>query len=208
MIMFEKKLEDAVWTAHSLFERGKTSGSSANMSFRHGDQIYISASGTCFGTLTEKDFAVISLAGDPLSERKPSKEWPLHLALYEKSPEVEAVIHTHSTYSVLWSFVPQIPELDCIPDHTPYLKMKLGTVGLIPYEKPGSEALFSAFRQRVKASDGFLLKNHGPVVPGKTMLDAFYCLEELEESARIAWELYRAGLDLISSTETGLAHGV
>ena len=158
--MFEKKLEDAVWTAHSLFERGKTSGSSANMSFRHGDQIYISASGTCFGTLTEKDFAVISLAGDPLSERKPSKEWPLHLALYEKSPEVEAVIHTHSTYSVLWSFVPQIPELDCIPDHTPYLKMKLGTVGLIPYEKPGSEALFSAFRQRVKASDGFLLKNH------------------------------------------------
>lgn len=55
--------------------------------------------------------------------------------------------------------MPAASEQDCIPDHTPYLKMKLGTV-----------------------------------VPGKTVMDAFYCLEELEESARIAWELYRAGL--------------
>lgn len=31
----EQKLKDAVWAAHSLFERGKTSGSSANMSFYH-----------------------------------------------------------------------------------------------------------------------------------------------------------------------------
>ena len=104
------------------------------------------------------------------------------------------MLHTHSCYAVLWSFVPGLPEQDCIPDHTPYLKMKLGTVGTVPYEKPGSQALFDAFRQRVEQSDGFLLKNHGPVVPGKDMMDAFYCLEELEESARIAWELFRAGL--------------
>ena len=73
--------------------------------------------------------------------------------------------------------------------------MKLGSVGLIPYEKPGSPALFEAFRERVGKSDGFLLKNHCPIVPGKSNMDAFYCLEELEESAHIAWELRRAGLD-------------
>lgn len=190
----EQKLEQAVWAAHSLFERGKTTGSSANMSFRHEGKIYITASGSCFGTLRAEDFAVVSMDGTPLGERKPSKEWPLHLALFEKSPEIGAVIHTHSSYSVLWSFVPGLPEQDCIPDHTPYLKMKLGTVGTVPYEKPGSQALFDAFRQRVAQSDGFLLKNHGPVVPGKDVMDAFYCLEELEESARIAWELFRAGL--------------
>ena len=43
--VLEQKINDAVWTAHSLFERGKTSGSSANMSFRHQNYIYISASG-------------------------------------------------------------------------------------------------------------------------------------------------------------------
>ena len=94
---------------------------------------------------------------------------------------------------VLFSFLPAKSENDCIPPHTPYLKMKLGRVGLIPYEKPGSQALFSAFGERVLNSEGFLLKQHGPVVPGKTIMDAFYSLEELEDSTRIAWELYREG---------------
>ena len=190
----DEKLREAVWICRSLFERGKTAGSSANMSFRCGDRVYITASGTCFGTMKEEDFTWISLDGTAAGERKPSKEWPLHLALYEKSQEVGAVIHTHSRACVLWSFVPGLTERDCVPDHTPYLKMKLGTVGLIPYEKPGSQELFDAFRARVRDSDGFLLKQHGPVVPGRTVMDAFYCLEELEESGAVAWEPYRAGI--------------
>lgn len=197
----QKKLEEAAWVCRSLFERGKTSGSSANMSFRHGDCIYVTASGTCFGTMKPEDFTAMAMDGAVLGERKPSKEWPLHMALYRKSEKTGAVIHTHSPYSILWSFVPGLPEKDCIPDHTPYLKMKLGTVGLIPYEKPGSAELFEAFRERAEDSDGFLLKQHGPVVPGTSVMDAFFCLEEMEESARVAWELYRAGLP--EETESG-----
>ena len=152
-----QKLKDAVWIGRSLFERNKTAGSSANMSFFHDGRMYISQSGSCFGTLKEDEFAVMDMNGECLSSSKPSKEWPLHLALYEKSEDIGAVIHTHSTYSVLWTFVPDLSEHDCIPDHTPYLKMKLGTVGLVPYEKPGSDALFAAFRERVHESQGYLL---------------------------------------------------
>ena len=43
--------EQALWIAHSLFDRGKTSGTTANLSFRYGDLIYITCSGSCFGTL-------------------------------------------------------------------------------------------------------------------------------------------------------------
>jgi len=192
--MIYDKINTAIWIAHSLFNRGKTTGSSANMSFRDGDNIYITCSGSCFGLINENDFAVMTLDGKVTGEKKPSKEWPLHLALYNKSPEIGAVIHTHSTYSVLWSFIPSDNEADCIPDNTPYLKMKLGTVGLVPYEKPGSKELFSAFEKKLTQSDGYILKNHGPVVPGKSLMDAFYCLEELEESCRIAWELKRSGI--------------
>lgn len=191
--LLNEKQSAAAWTARSLFERGKTSGSSANISFRHGNLIYISASGSCFGTMSREDFTPILPDSPSPSGKKPSKEWPLHMILYENSPDTMAVIHTHSTYSVLWSFVPGLPEHDCIPGHTPYLNMKLGSVGLVPYEKPGSAALFEAFRKRAGKSNGYLLKHHGPVVPGKSIMDAFYCLEELEESARIAWELYRVG---------------
>ena len=147
-----------------------------------------------FGTLKADEFAVMDMNGASLSGSKPSKEWPLHLKVYQKKPGTGAVIHTHGTYGVLWSFVPAEDETDVIPDHTPYLKMKLGKVGLVPYEKPGSQALFDAFEQRVMDSDGYLLKQHGAVVPGKSLMDAFFCLEELEESARIAWMLRQAGL--------------
>ena len=111
--------------------------------------------------------------------------------LYQSDAAVRAVIHTHSTYSVLWSctgYAAAHP-FNCIPPITPYLDMKLGPVGLVPYEKPGSEELFAAFGNVLGKSSGFLLKQHGPVVPGRDVMDAFFRLEELEESARIAWEL-------------------
>ncbi len=183
------KIEQAVWIAKSLFERGKTAGSTANISFRFQDRICISGSGTCFGTLKEDDFAIIDLDGNYLEGRKPSKEYPLHLALYHKSDKIQAVLHTHSFYAALWSCINHEKENDCIPAYTPYLGMKLGTVGMIPYAKPGSEELFAAFREKLNDSDGYLLRNHGPIVGGSDLMDAFCILEELEESAKIAWEL-------------------
>lgn len=158
----KEKLEQAIWAAKSLFDRGKTSGSSANMSFRHGNRIYMTGSGTCFGLLKPEDFSVLSLAGEHMEGLKPSKELPLHMALYRKSDGVGAVLHIHSPYGVIWSCLDHEHEKDCIPPHTPYLAMKLGTVGLIPYERPGSQELFTAFEARVNDSDGYLLRNHGP----------------------------------------------
>lgn len=190
----EQKLRDAVWIGKSLFERNKTSGSSANMSFLHEGKVYISRSGSCFGALEKEDFSVLDLEGNCLAENKPSKEWPLHLMVYQKKPGTGAVIHTHGTYAVLWSFVDVEDVSNAIPAYTPYLNMKLGKVGLVPYEKPGSQALFDAFGKRVMDSQGYLLRQHGAVVPGKNLMDAFYCLEELEESAKIAWMLRQSGL--------------
>lgn len=184
----ERKTEEALWAAHSLFGRGKTAGSTANISFRHGDFVYISASGTCFGTLKKEEFSVIDLEGNHVAGPKPSKEFPLHLKLYQEK-NAGAVIHTHSFYCALWSCLEHENPQDVIPQYTPYLKMKVGTIGLIPYAPPGSRELFQAFGEKINDSDGYLLKNHGPVVAGKDMMTAFAALEELEESAKIAWYL-------------------
>lgn len=44
-------MEDTIWVAHSLFERGRTAGSTANISFRYNGQMYISRTGSCLGRL-------------------------------------------------------------------------------------------------------------------------------------------------------------
>lgn len=183
------KMEIACWIANSLFMRNRVNGSSANMSFCHKDHIYITSSGTCFGSLDEDDFSELDFSGKLLNGRKPSKEFPLHQMLYQKTSKVQAVIHTHSFYSTIWSCLKHKNSNDIIPRYTPYLEMKIGKIGLIPYAPPGTKELFLAFAERVNLSDGYILANHGPIIAGKNLLEAFYGLEELEESAKIAWHL-------------------
>ncbi len=187
--MLREKLSTAIWIAKSLFDRGKTSGSTANMSFRHHDRIYITGSGTCFGTLHEDSFSAVSMDGKHLEGIAPSKEFPLHSILYGKNDQVQAVIHTHSFYAALWSCLDHSDPTDVIPNYTPYLRMKVGAIGLVPYAKPGSQELFDFFAQKIGLSDGYLLQNHGPVIGGASLMEAFFGIEELEESARIAWSL-------------------
>lgn len=189
----QEKLEQAVWVAHSLFERGRTSGSSANMSFLHQGNLYITASGTCFGRLTEKDFAVLNGQGRNISGRKASKEYPLHQYYYEKDPSIQCVIHTHGPWAVLWSCRSFEREEDIIPRYTPYLEMKVGKIGLVPYAPPGSPELFAAFQAALPKGDAYLLKNHGGIVGGTSILEDFYGIEELEESARVACMIERNG---------------
>ena len=185
--ILKKKFDDTIWAAASLFSRGKLAGSAGNISFLHNGKIYISGSGTCFARLTEDSFSEVELDTGAIRGIKPSKELPLHMTLYRHRPDVGAIIHTHSFYSVLWSCMEELDGSDCIPSYTPYLKMKVGTVGLVPYAPPGSQELFEAFEACVDKSGAYLLQNHGPVVGGKDIMNAFYNLEELEESAHVAF---------------------
>ena len=209
----EGKLKLACRIAKSYFDRGMGSGTTGNLSFMHDGKIYITASGTCFGFLTPEDFAVVPYpaqegaadagsknvsAADAGVGRKPSKELPLHEMVYDKllaAGQTEgAVIHTHSTYAVLWSCVPGLDPKNCVPENTPYLKMQLGACGIIPYEKPGSKELFDAFRRESGDLNGWILSHHGPIVGGKDLMQAFGRSEELEESCKVAWMLRQAGL--------------
>ncbi len=177
-------LDNAIEIAASLFERGKTSGSSANMSLRYQETIYITRSGSSFRNLTYDDFVI----PNKFQGRRPSKELPLHETMYT-NPSIHAVIHTHSFYSTLWSCLMHQDSLDIVPSYTPYLTMQLGKIKEIPYHNPGSIELFTAFKEAYDGRLGLLLKNHGPIVGHETLEKAFNGLEELEESCKIAWHL-------------------
>ena len=94
-----KRLEPAAWVARTLFQRGRVTGNTGNISLRIGERIYVSASGSTFASLTEAQFGVTDLDGRILEGPKMSKEWPLHLAVYRARRKVGAVIHTHSPVS-------------------------------------------------------------------------------------------------------------
>lgn len=177
-------IQDAIWVANSLFIRNKVSGSSANMSIKIDGDLFITRSGSCFGNLSENDFCHIGLEDKQI---KPSKELPLHEYLYENNSDIKAVIHTHSTYSTLASclYKPIEEGYVEIGSPTPYLKIKVGKVGWVEYAEPGSEELFSKFKNSLKKGcDAYLLKNHGVIIGAENIMEAFYKLEEFEEACK------------------------
>ncbi len=169
----------------SLFERGLTAGSSGNISARLDDGYLVTPTNSCLGFL---DAATISkLDGDGLhrSGDAPTKELPLHLAVYQARPGARALVHLHSTYATLVSCLADTDPADAIPPITPYAVMRLGKVPVLPYARPGSADIVPAVLAAAADHSALLLANHGPVVAGASLDAAVYAAEELEEAAKL-----------------------
>ncbi len=74
---------------------------------------------------------------------------------------------------------------DVLPPITAYYVMRVGTLPLVPYFAPGDLDLAKAVREMASDHHAVLLANHGPVVAGKSLEDAVYATEELEETAKL-----------------------
>jgi ribulose-5-phosphate 4-epimerase/fuculose-1-phosphate aldolase len=177
--------EDIARLGKSLFERGLTAGSSGNISVRLDEGWLLTPTNSCMGfldpaTISKLDWQGNLLAGDP-----PSKEHFLHNAVYQQRPDSHAVVHLHSTHSVAVSCLPGVNPENVIPPLTAYYVMRVGTLPLVPYFRPGDPKLGVAVGALAGKHAAVLLANHGPVVAGKSLEAAVYAMEELEETAKL-----------------------
>ena len=171
--------------AKSLFDRGLTIGSSGNISVRLDDGWLMTPTGSSMGNLDPNEISKLDLSGNLISGNNPTKESFLHIAMYDERPDSRAVVHLHSTHSVAVSCLADIDKENVLPPITAYYVMKIGTLPLVPYFPPGDINLAKAVKEMASNHHAVLLANHGPVVAGKTLEDAVYAIEELEETARL-----------------------
>ena len=177
--------DQIVRLAKSMFERGLTFGSSGNISARVDDGWLMTPTGSTMGTLDPAKISKLDNDGEHISGDKPTKESFLHQVMYEKRHGTGAVVHLHSTHSVAVSCLSDINKKNVLPPITAYYVMKIGTMPLIPYFPPGDLDLAKAVREMASDHHALLLANHGPVVAGKSLEDAVYAIEELEETAKL-----------------------
>jgi ribulose-5-phosphate 4-epimerase/fuculose-1-phosphate aldolase len=171
--------------AKSIFDRGLTFGSSGNISVRLDDGWLMTPTGSTMGNIDPARISKLDEAGQHVSGDKPTKETFLHVAMYEERPQTGAVVHLHSTHSVGVSCLADVDPANVLPPITAYYVMKIGTLPLVPYFPPGDLDLAKAVREMASDHHAVLLANHGPVVAGKSLEDAVYATEELEETARL-----------------------
>ena len=178
--------EDICRFGRSLFERGLTPGSSGNISLRLEDGGWlVTPTNASLGFLDPARISRLDAEGRLLSGDKPTKEIPLHTALYDTRGSARAIVHLHSTHAVALTMLPEIDPRAALPPMTPYYLMRAGETALVPYYRPGDPDVADAIRGLAGKYSSVLLANHGPVVAGDSLEAAVFATEELEETAKL-----------------------
>jgi L-fuculose-phosphate aldolase len=165
-----------------IYKRGMTTTSGGNISVidDNGD-IWVTPSAIDKGSLRPSDIMCVKRDGNIVGRHKPSSEFPFHKAIYEMRPDIHAIIHAHPPALVSFSIVHEIPDTNIISQ----AKYICGPIGYATYELPGSnvlgERIAAEFKKGYKA---IIMENHGTVLGGADLPDAFQRFETLEFCAR------------------------
>lgn len=180
--------------------KGLAWGSAGNLSAKFAeDQFLITESGTYLGELSEEDFIECAIYGDSFTggPGKPSKEWPMHQAVYQERPDIGAVLHASPFYGTLAA----CSDLEVPSDLFVETMYELERVERVPYEHPGSSNLALQVRKKAKKANVLLLENHGVLVYDTTIKAARTALEVLELACRMAVTAKQSGISLKSIPE-------
>jgi 3-dehydro-4-phosphotetronate decarboxylase len=188
--------------AASLFARGFSVGSAGNISVRLPDGYLMTPTNSSLGRLDPGRLSKLDADFQHIGGDKPSKEVFMHRAFYRAREDAGAVVHLHSTQATAVSCLPDADQSNPIPPLTPYFVMRVGrSMPVIPYYRPGDPAMEPAINAAARVARAVLLANHGPVVSGKTLTDAVYAAEELEEAAKLFLVLRGRSPRLLTSAQ-------
>lgn len=173
---------------NELIEYGKlagvknfTPGFSGNLSARCGNEILITATGTANGYLSEDDFALIDFEGNIIGEnKKPSSEKMLHVEFYKQREDINYIFHVHSPYLTAFSAAGKALDKNILAE----IVYCFDYIPLAEYALPGSKELVENTSKFFKDFDVVLMANHGVIVGGKDVKDAYLKLELCEAYAQ------------------------
>lgn len=173
-----------------MWQRGLIGSVEGNLTARlDADRLLITPKGKHKGTLKPNDMVVIDLEGKPLGGGTPSSEVKLHLEVYAQRPDCGAAIHAHPPIATGFALAHET-----IPDNLlPEAAVFLGSVALVPFAMPGTDATRDAIRPLLDDHKTFLLANHGALVLGTDIYDAFARMETLERVATVVYNSHLIG---------------
>ncbi len=175
-------LKEFINFCHKLYDRKYIVGSGGNVSIKKETLIYMTPTGSILGFLKEEDIAIVDMDGN-IIKGKPTSEINMHLNLYKKRKDINAIVHTHSIYSTALSIVDKKIEL-----LTPEAEIFIKEIGYVPYLKAGSIELANEVSKRNE--DVIVLKNHGIVCVGKNLTEAYLKTEVMEEIAKLNYIIH------------------
>ena len=182
-------IQEIIDVSNEIYDKGLVSGKSGNISKRIkssiGDIVAITPTLTSLSGLKQEDIVLLDMQGNILTNGTPSSEVNMHLEIYKKRQDVNAIVHTHSTYATGFAFSnKRLKRLEGFGEiKNPYLHY-------IEYEKPGSDELAKNASDNISDEDVLILKNHGVICIGDNLKEAKLLAVFVEETAKTQFVSY------------------
>jgi L-ribulose-5-phosphate 4-epimerase len=167
------------WTSGNISGRDPESG-----------LVVIKPSGIHYDQLTPENLVVVDLDGKVVEGAlKPSSDTVSHVYVYRHRPDVNGIVHTHSTFATAWAAAGRpIPAvLTAICDEFG------GPIPLGDYAKIGGDEIGQEILCSIGSSPAILMKNHGVFTIGKTPEQAVKAAVMVEDVARTVFYALQLG---------------
>ncbi len=194
----EEHRRDICAVGRWIHERGYVASTDGNISLRLDPRrILTSPTGVSKGMMCPDDLVITDLEGRKLSGRRnPSSELAMHLLIYRRRPDINAVCHAHPPVATGYAAA-GIPLDKAILAE---LVLSLGSIPVAQYGTPGTPELTNAIEPLVQSHDAILMANHGVVTYGQDLLSGFFRMETAEHFARVALVTHLLGKQVLLSS--------
>ena len=199
-MLMQAEREQLVEYGKKLSRAGLCPGTSGNLSIcDHGSGLMaITPSGMDYFATMPEDIVVTDLDAHVVEgNRKPSSEWALHTAFYRRKSAARAVIHTHSVYCTTLGIAGE--PIRAV--HFVIGAANAREIPLAPYVTFGTEELAETAVRACCDGNAVLLANHGIVVCGGSLEDAFSLAVNLEYVAELQYRAMCIGSPSVLSQE-------
>ena len=189
-----------------MVRSGLVAGTWGNLSLRcDGERIAISPSGFDYLAMGPGDVVMVDLFTGAAEGGRPSTEKELHLEIYRRRPEVQAIVHTHSqsasTMAAVRREVPPILD-DLAQIVGPSLRVA-------DYAIPGTKSMARRVLRALSGRMAALMANHGAIALGRSMAEALLCATIVEKGCRVFIEAeFLGGAQRLGRFEARLMHEV
>lgn len=183
---YASQIKELVRAANRLAEIGFVTSQGGNLSLRAGENVVlITPTKVAKISITFEDICAVDMQGNVLyarEGRKPTGEWPFHVRIMNKRPDVKGIVHAHppilTGFAIAGGDYLQMPFL-------PEPVIEVGPMIMVPYAEPLSERLAENFDAVIDKSNGFLMENHGALmVSTEGIWRALEFLEMMEAAAK------------------------
>ena len=171
-----------------IYNRNMAAANDGNISVKFNDKEWLcTPTGVSKGFMTPDFICKVDEKGNIMDSAggfRPSSEIKMHMRVYEKRPDVTAVVHAHPCYATSFAIAGIALTAPILPEAV----ITLGCVPIAEYGTPSTMEIPDNIEKYLPYYDAVLLENHGALSWGQDLMNAYYKMESLEFYAELLFK--------------------